>query len=218
MSGEATISPTGSRPFAEFFAGQRMPPRLGDVTLRLDSPLLIGEARKPKLHWVRESSFWSLGATATVAALASVTLGASIPWAVGLTLIAVAFFIVAMLMDRYAHRRRAFVLDFERKTLRLDFSTPLTGLPRTWVGPFEQVKGLGLLSLPTGESALTIDIEADQRFREVLVTGLLPNELVAAQTLERLLNNAFGRENVSPPSAETQRTPSVADDLGAGAE
>ena len=215
MSGETS---SDARPFAQSLAGQRMPSRLGDVALRLDSPLLIGETRKPPLHLVRDISFWSLGSTGMVAALASVTLGASTPWAMGLTLMAVAFFTVAILMDRYAHRRRAFVLDFEKKTLRLDFSTPLTGMPRTWVGAFEQVKGLGLLSLPSGQSALTVDVDAPPLFREVLVAGLQVNELLPAQTLQRLLTSAFGLESVAAPSFEAQRTPSVAEEGGTGAE
>lgn len=199
--------------FADVLAAQTMPKRLGDVQLRLDSPLLIGEAQRPPMQLLREVSFWSLGVVGTVAALASVILGASTPWAMTLTLSAVAFFVVAILLDRYAHRRRAFVIDFHEKTVRLDFSTPLTGMARTWRGTFEQVKALGLLVLPDGQSALTIDIDAQKPFREVLVAALNPNELEPAQALERLLINAFGLQPV------VQRTRSVAGEFGApGAE
>jgi|CXWL01.1.fsa_nt_gi hypothetical protein len=199
--------------FADALAAQTMPKSLGDVQLRIDSPLLIGEAQKPPLHLLRQISFWSLGVVGTGAALGSVVLGAATPLAMTLTLLAVGFFAVAILLDRHAHRRRAFVIDFNEKTLRLDFSTPLTGMARTWVGRFEQVKALGLLTLPNGQAVLTIDIDAPKPFREVLVAALPPSQLEAVQALERLLINAFGLKAV------VQRAPSVAEDLGTpGAE
>lgn len=198
--------------FADVLATHTMPPRLGDVTLRLDTPLLVGEAQRPRLQWLGEIVFWALGASGTVIAVASVLLGAATPVATVLTGIAVALLGIAMYVERRAQKRRAFIINFEAKTLRLDFSTPLTGMPRTWIGGLEQVKDLSLLTLPDGMSALIIDIDGEKRFREVLVAALTARELEPAKMLVRALSNAFGLESHARPTA------SVAKDFGQGAK
>jgi hypothetical protein len=187
--------------FAQALEAHPAPRRLGDVALRYEPSMLIGQADRPPRT--------PAAATALVAALTLglATVGAALlDWgdgsllAVGLA--AVTTFALTIWLEQRDRRQRRFVCNFETNSLRLDFSTPIAGRPRTLVVHFDGVRALGVLAQGDGRFALAVDFvpsaEAPGLLREVLVAHVPARALEDLERLERVLHGAFGLGAPSP--------------------
>lgn len=181
------------------------PQRLGDVSLRYDTSLLIGEADRPKRsnvpQWLRGSSYGLLA----VAALAS--LGTIETWKIGLGVLpAAGLYALAYLLERREVRQRRFVLNFASNSLRLDFSTPFAFRARTLLVHFDGVKAVQLFEQGDGRMALTVDFlsapGSETLLREVLVAHVSDAQLEQVVRLQRLLQGAFGLGAPDVPAAD----------------
>ncbi len=120
-----------------------LPRRLGDVSLGYETTMLVGRADKP-----------ARGLYAVLCLIAGVTFGLATLAAflsreddTTLALLvapAVVAFIAAAWLEQRDRRQRVFVVDFDNLILRLDFSTPLVGMPRTLRVPFDSVRDVEL--------------------------------------------------------------------------
>lgn len=181
--------------FADALAGNPVPRRLGDVTVRYEPSLLIGEAdriRRGLLFLTALVLGAAFGSAAILGLLSHV--GTS---AVGLcTIAAGAAFFFAAQRDQAARRQRRFVLNFGTTSLRLDFSTPFSNHPRTLVVHFDGVRDCALIDQPDGKKAITVDFVTSPTsptvLREALVAHIAPDDDDAAVRFHRTLFCAFG--------------------------
>jgi hypothetical protein len=196
--------------FAQALEAHPAPRRLGDVALRYEPSMLIGEADRPPRT--------PAAATALVAALAVglATVGAALLdvgdgslLALGVT--AAATFALTIWLEQRDRRQRRFVCNFETNSLRLDFSTPIAGRPRTLVVHFDGVRALGVLAQGDGRFALAVDFvpapEAPGLLREVLVAHVPARALEELERLERVLHGAFGLGSPAPAAAPANAPP-----------
>lgn len=181
--------------FAQALAEHPAPRRLGDVTLRYEPSMLVGETDKPLRSW-RPTAAWVAGLCLAAAAVALVALGAPEGLAalfVGLT---AAAFAGAAWLERLDARRRRFVVNFGTTSLRLDFVSRIRGQPRTVVVHFDAVQDVRLLAQGDGQRCLTVDFVpwpgSAELLREVLVAFIPDGQAEQAARLQRLLHGAFG--------------------------
>jgi len=181
--------------FETALAEHPAPRALGDVVLRYEPSMLIGQTPLPLRSW-RPSVAWLLGVSALVCALAAFLLRTELGLII-LLLIAGAFGLSSgVYLEQLDRRRRAFVANFGTNSLRLDFVTPIAGRPRTLVVHFDGVRELALLEQADGAQCLTVDVlpapGARALIREVLVAHIPEAQREDAQRLKRVLEGAFG--------------------------
>jgi hypothetical protein len=181
-----------------------VPRRLGDVTLQVDTSLWIGRADKPP-----RALYATLGLLAGLAfglaTLSALLTGEDTPVVVSFLVPAVIGFAAAAWFEQRDRRQRAFVVDFVGHVLRLDFSTPLSGMPRTLKVPFEQVRDIAL-SAAGGAQVLTVDFElSEQLFREVLAANVTPVQAADAERVKRMIRAAVGLEKPSVLATEPEQ-------------
>ena len=203
--------------FADALAGNPVPRRLGDVSVRYEPSLLIGEADRPR-RGLLFSTALVLGAAFGSAAILGL-LGHAGTSAVGLCAIAAgSCFFFAAQRDQAARRQRRFVLNFATTSLRLDFSTPFTNHPRTLVVHFDGVRDCALIDQADGKKAITVDFlptpTSPTVLREALVAHITEADDEAAVRFTRTLHAAFGLgqrpepEPAGPPEPQDGFTPS----------
>jgi hypothetical protein len=183
--------------------------RLGDVSIRYEPSLLIGEADRPKPGWEPVLGLLVGVAGACSLAAAALTSGA-VGWMAGSLLATGLGFGAAAWLTQRAKRQRRFVLNFGTYALRLDFSTPITGRPKTMVMDFDLVRALDVREQGDGRLCLTVDFlpDADSRdvLREVLVAHVPQADREVLERLQRILHAAF--------DLDRERRGGAADDLG----
>jgi hypothetical protein len=172
------------------------PKAIGDVHLRFDEFVLIGETVKPLSSWAAQGALIAgicCGVPAMVLALSLQSWGPTV--ASALTVATAGFFGAAALLDQWGKRRRRFVANFESHTLRLDFSTRFRGLPRTVVVPFSSVQRLERVAQADGNTALVVELATEapreSGFREVLIAHVTDDEEAALSRIERVLTHAI---------------------------
>lgn len=196
--------------FATALEEHRAPRRLGDIALRYESSMLIGQTPLPPRS-VRPTIAWVVALLASISAVGLLAVGAPDAVTIVLVLSAALGFLGAVWLARVDRRRRAFVVNFRTESLRLDFVTPFAGRPRTIVVSFDAVRAVTRYELPGRVSCLTVDFQADGKelLREVLVAFITPDEEPAADRLRRVLQGAFGLGEVPADSpALAQSAPS----------
>ncbi len=188
--------------FEEALAQNPAPKRLGDIQLRYEPSLLIGEADRPP----RGSAFLALGfvgAAFGLATLGALLTDASTQTVAGCAALTGLAFFTLVQWDQRARRQRRFVLNFGTTSLRLDFSTPFANQPRTLVLHFDGVRDCSMCTQSDGQVALTVDFvtasSSPQVLREVLVANIPLSQEAAAIRLHRVLKGAFGLGE--PPAA-----------------
>ncbi len=180
--------------FEAALAEHPAPARLGDVSLRYEPSMLIGETPRPQRS-LRPTLAWGAGLTGLVATLGLFVLEAPLAslWlTVGLS---AACFALATRLEAWERRRRRFVANFGTTSLRLDFVSPIAGQPRTLVVAFDDVKSVDLVRQADGAHCLTVDFAPGpqtQVLREVLAAYIGEHELEQARRLLRVLEGAFG--------------------------
>ena len=185
--------------FADVLESNPAPRALGDVTLRYEPSMLIGETARRKATW-RSSLLWAGGFSLLLFAVGALVL----QWdgSVVLTLLVLGGLAIAgaVRLERLEKRQRRFVANFATVSLRLDFTSPIAGYARTLVVPFDAVRAAELLPQADGASCLCVDFEKDRALlREVLVAHIPESQRAEAERLERVLHGAFGLG--SPPPA-----------------
>ncbi len=178
--------------FAEALESNPAPTALGDIALRYEPSMLIGETlRQPRTG--RPSFSWVSGLALLVLAVGSLVLGGSDVLSAGLVLGGAAAMALAVWFERLEKRQRRFVANFAMLTLRLDFASPIAGYPRTMIVDFDDVKALELATQADGALCVLVDfIHRDQALREVLAAQIPPAQRPQAERLERVLRGAFG--------------------------
>jgi hypothetical protein len=167
---------------------------VGDVLLRYEDQLLIGETRAPGSTWAPAlfvgavSLALACGAT-LVFPDGPVGFVGAIAFAAG----AAALLAAAVALDRKARRPRRFVLNFDAEMLRLEGATgPGVGFATVTVG-FDAVRDLAIIPGPRGGFWLEATYEAEgARHAHVLVDRATPAEVESLRRLWRLLRAAFG--------------------------
>ncbi len=185
--------------FADVLESNPAPRALGDVRLRYEPSMLIGETAKGLGTW-RSSLVWAAGFSFLVFSVGALVL----QWdtSVVLTLLVLGGLLVAaaVRLERLEKRQRRFVANFGTVSLRLDFTSPIAGYPRTLVVPFDSVRAAELLQQEDGAACLCVDFEKDRALlREVLVAHIPESQRAEAERLERVLKGAFGLGAPPPP-------------------
>lgn len=195
--------------FAQALETHPAPRALGDVTLRYEPSMLIGETAKGRPGW-RSTVAWLGGISLLLLALGALILGADSSLFVPLLLGGGASLGGAVWIERQEKRRRCFVANFGTITLRLDFTSPIAGYPRTMLVDFDDVRAVGLLPQADGASCLCVDFERDGRLlREVLVAYIPEAQQVEAERLTRVLEGAFGLGERPALPTETPAAPTA---------
>lgn len=185
--------------FADVLESNPAPKALGDVTLRYEPSMLIGETVKSKATW-RSSFVWAAGFSLLLFAVGALML----QWDTSIVVVLLAGGAMAMAgavrLERLEKRQRRFVANFGTVSLRLDFTSPIAGQPRTIVVPFDAVRAAELLPQADGATCLCVDFERDRALlREVLVAHIPESQRAEAERLERVLRGAFGLGSPPPP-------------------
>lgn len=178
--------------FAAALESNPAPRALGDVALRYEPSMLIGETPKGKPGW-RSSTAWLVGVSLVLFALGALVLGLDLLVFGPLLAGGAGGLGAAAWLERFEKRQRRFVANFGTVSLRLDFTSPIAGHPRTIVVPFDDVKAVGLLAQADGASCLCVDFLRDEQLlREVLVAHVRASQRPEAERLARVLEGAFG--------------------------
>ena len=181
--------------FEDALAQNPAPRRLGDITLRYEPSMLVGEADRPARGLLLVCVLGA-GAAAGVATLGALLTDASTATTGGCALLTGVAFLSAAQLDQRARRQRRFVLNFVTTSLRLDFSTAFANQPRTLLVHFDGVRDCSLCTQGDGRVAITVDFVSStssvQVLREVLVANIPASEEEAAIRLHRVLKGAFG--------------------------
>lgn len=187
--------------FAEALELAPAPKRLGDVALRFEPSMLIGETKAP-LRSLWPTVIWAIAIVSTVLCIASLIQNAPLSVPFGLALLASLAFVFATWLERVDHRRRAFVVNFATTSVRLDFVTAIAGHPRTIVVHFDAVRAVAFLEQRDGLVCLVLDFvpspESSEVLREVLVASIATTEIEGAERLHRVLFGAFGLGEAPP--------------------
>ncbi len=184
-----------------------LPPlkRLGDVSIRYEPSLLIGEADRPRAGWAPVVAL-CVGVGGAVGLLAAGLSGAD-AGALAVAVLATGLgFGGAAWLNQRERRQRRFVLNFGTYALRLDFSTPIAGRPKTLVLHFDLVRSVDVREQGDGALCLTVDFmpaaQSSELLREVLVAHVSPDARPQLERLARVLHDAFDLARLEQPAEE----------------
>ncbi len=168
------------------------PKVLGDVTLRFEPSMLIGEtAKSTRGEWA--TGIWLVGISALLFGVGGLLLSAPEELVACVVAVSAVALAVATWGERHQRAQRRFVANFTTTTLRLDFASPIVGYPRTVLVPFENVLAVELMEQVDGATCLVVDCQRHaQQFREVLVAFITREEQEQSERLARVLRGAFG--------------------------
>lgn len=176
--------------------------RLGDVSIRYEPSLLIGEADRLAATWLPVAALCVGVGGASSLVVAGLSNG-NTTWLALSALTMLAGFFGAIWLRQREQRQRRFVLNFGTYALRLDFSTPIAGKPKSMVMHFDLVQGLELREQADGKLCLTIDFvaaqDSEQVLREVLVAHVPGPRREELERLQRLLHDAFDLDRQNSP-------------------
>jgi hypothetical protein len=178
--------------FARALERNPVPPRLGDVWLRYDRTLLIGEAGRARgvLRYLPEAATL-LGAGLALGALAGVVAGRARASALLAALASGGALVIAAILARRGRPRR-FVLNFATESLRLERAG------QTRVVPFAAVKAI---FVERGEAGYALIVELEEPApsgappasrTEPLIEAVREEELVGLGRTWRALAAALG--------------------------
>lgn len=181
--------------FEDALATARAPSVVGDVRLRYERQLLIGESRQGSaLRHAPEAMFiGGVGAAAGAVALLVMPQDASsAPLAIAFALLCAALLVGGLVIERRSRRPRRFVLNFATETLRTEQAS-LFGR-RTEVVGFDAVTGLSLVRRPRGWDAAVVHYRPPrgQPRSFVLIDRIQRREDPGFLRAFRLLEGAFG--------------------------
>lgn len=186
--------------FADALTSNPAPTSLGDVAIRFEPSMLIGETPRLARTW-RPNLAWLTGIALLLSAVGALTLSVSEVLVTGLLVAGALAIAAATWLERFEKRQRRFVANFATVSLRLDFTSPIAGYPRTLVVPFDDVRDVALVPQADGAKCLLVDFAFERRvLREVLIAHISDAQLAEAERFERVLHGAFGLGE--PPTPE----------------
>ncbi|HYV49855.1 MAG TPA: hypothetical protein VFA20_33600 [Myxococcaceae bacterium] len=179
-----------------------MPRRLGDVRLRFDAELLIGECVPPlDVAALLPDALLLSGLAAGVVAAATVIApglrSMSVWGTMGATAACAAAILAGLKLRGRRRWRRGFVVNFDQHLVRVDQPRGLRTLSETTSLPFREVESLQVVDRGPGRCALELSARG-RRF--VLVDGVADDKREQLHTLRRLLQAAVGPA-LSPPAS-----------------
>lgn len=212
--------------FERSLAENPAPQALGDVALRYEPSMLIGQTNRRAS--LRPTALATLGAALAIAGLGTLLMpGPSWP-AAGLLVLSALAFSASVRLRRRERQQRTFVLNFASASLRLDEESAVLGSPQTVLVAFDQVQQVSALIQSDGLHCLTVDLSVASRARrEVMVAHVPEAQLLALERFRRVLEGAFGLGAVPPDSPyrstqgegrppDEQATPAAVEHPGAG--
>jgi len=194
--------------FSEALSSRTAPRRVGDVRLRFDGDVLIGEAVRGRgaVAAAPEISFvlgLACALATAVSVLASSELGL-VPLAL-LACLSVLFVVAGIYLQGKARGRRGFVLHFAAHTLRIDRPSGPWSRPRSWTVPFDCIRVAGVTRRGPRDYGIEIEYappEEGEPRTELLVAGIRGRELEDAHRVAEMMRAAFGLSGEpAPPSA-----------------
>jgi hypothetical protein len=202
------------RSFASALEANPLPLRLGDVRLQYEKSLWVGRADKPPRGKLANAAL-IVGCVFGVLTLAAIVRNEDHA-SLGMFLLPAALgFSAAAWLEQRERRQRAFAVDFHGHVLRLDFSTPLTGMPRTLHVAFDEVRELQLEDQGGGLKVMTVDFEAGKGlYREVLVADVTAKQLTEAERVKKMLRAAVGLEKPKDEEPTQDGPPPPLDTFG----
>lgn len=194
--------------FSEALSSRTAPRRVGDVRLRFDGDVLIGEAvrgRGAGLPLPEISFLLGLGFALATGASVLVSSGlGSVPLA-ALACLSALFVVAGIYLQGKARGRRGFVLHFAAHTLRIDRPSGPWSAPRSWTVPFDSIRVAGVTRRGPRDYGIEVEYappgESEPR-AEVLVARIRERELEDAHRVAEVMRAAFGLSGEpAPPSA-----------------
>lgn len=194
--------------FSEALEQTPIPRRVGDVRLRYEPSLLIGEARRRTA--LLPSLAVGVGVACAIGCVLALLLppsaGPTLPLALVLALSAGLLTGLGMLLEARARAVRRFVLNFATESLRLERPSRAHGRPQTWVVHFDGVREVSVTARQDGTYALHVEYvptpDAQETRVEVLVDRVPPAEVDTLRRVWRLLRNSFGLRTPQAPTSE----------------
>lgn len=186
-----------------------IPSRVGDVQLRYEPSLLIGEARRGGALDDLLSEAALVGGIACgvsgVAILLFSRSGFGVGVAAALALGAGLLLWVAASLRKRRKLGRRFVLNFATESLRLDAPAPRSAMPRSTVVHFDAIREVAVLVRDDERFSLVVDYApspaAPDVHSEVLVDDVDSGEVEELRRIWRMLRGAFGLRP-APPASE----------------
>ncbi|MBL8912167.1 MAG: hypothetical protein JNM17_15850 [Archangium sp.] len=178
--------------FADALQSHTAPSSLGDVALRYEPSMLIGETKKlsPTL---KSSAAWTLGIALLLFSVATVVTVTSVTPAIALAVAGAVFIASAVWIERLEKRQRRFVANFATNSLRLDFASPIAGYPRTLVISFDDVRGVSVMDQADGALCLVVEFALQNHtLQEVLAAFIPVDKKEELERVQRVLQGAFG--------------------------
>ncbi len=171
---------------------RRWPRVLGDVSLRFDQFMLVGETAKPA-RTTAGTWIWGVAMALLVGAVAANVVGAP-EWLLVLVMaLAGTGVFAAIRTERLSRAQRRFVANFATHRLRLDFHSPIAGRPSSLWIPFADVRAVEVSPQANGLACLLVDFEVGPSvLREVLVADVGPDGLETCHRLRTVLRAALG--------------------------
>lgn len=181
-----------ARRFSQALDANPAPAALGDVKLRFEPSMLIAETPRQRLS-LRPTIAWLLGLCFLMGALGGLVTDTSVNVALACIVLAGLSMAAATRLERLEKRQRRFVANFETYTLRLDFSSPFVGQPRTLNVAFDDVREVSVLEQADGALCLVVEFaQGDRVLQEVLVAFVANERRDELERFQRTLQNAFG--------------------------
>lgn len=178
--------------FAAALESNPAPSALGDIALRYEPSMLIGETPKARTT-IKPTAAWVIGISLLLFSAGVVVTVSNVVPAIALAAFGSLFIASGVWVERLEKRQRRFVANFMTNSLRLDFSSPIAGYPRTLVIPFDDVSNVEVLEADDGALVLVVDFELQRRtMREALAAFIPAGKREDAERLQRVLHGAFG--------------------------
>ncbi len=178
--------------FQDALAKNPAPKTLGDVRLRYDGDLLIGETRRPTAS-LRPTALatagFASGFVSAVLLLLPGSQGGSTTLSVVFGVAAAALILLSAYGEQHGKAQRRFALNFFTETFRVDRPSRLRGAPETVLVKFDDVLSVGVTGSTNGGAALWVEFK---RGRELIVDAIPEEQGDDLVRLHRVLEGAFG--------------------------
>jgi hypothetical protein len=178
--------------FEDALRASPAPRNVGDITLRYEESLLVGETRR-RSSWASPVLLVASVACA-LAALAALLVTGTVMAAGALALAGGGLMLGAMWTDQQTRQVRRFVVNFSNERLRLETPQRFRPTPKTTVLPFDSVRDVRVAADAGQGFALEVEYDAvgAPAGTATLVQHVRTHEVEELRRLWRTLRAAFG--------------------------
>jgi hypothetical protein len=178
--------------FADVLDSRPAPHQVGDVALRYEPSMLIGETPRPTRTW-RPTAAWLCAVGCGLSLLAGALTSMPVLGMFALVLTLALSLLGAVWLEKREARRRRFVFNFLTNTLRLDFVTPIAQRAATLLVAFDEVKAIDVETQHDGLSCVVVTFSwKGERLAEALAANVTLEEAVRCERFVRLARGACG--------------------------